>query len=114
MSTSPSTGWKITRLGQQCVLGKFTTEVKKTIHLNLIFRITDNDGRAKQFLTKDQFAVGTYRVHFDTKPYFDVLGVKTFYPYVEVMYKRFIIKPLSYIILSNFTFLLRLCFFRFM
>ena len=47
--------------------------------------MTDLDGRCSTLLNAEHvLSVGTYKVHFDTKVYFDALGVKGFYPYVDV------------------------------
>jgi len=34
-----------------------------------------------------EFTAGTYKLYFDTKSYFDGLGMETFYPYVEVVFQ---------------------------
>lgn len=51
--------------------------------------MTDLDGRCSTLLNAEHvLSVGTYKVHFDTKTYFDALGVKGFYPYVDVSLPR--------------------------
>ena len=46
--------------------------------------MTDLDGRCSTLLNAEHvLSVGTYKVHFDTKVYFDALGVKGFYPFAN-------------------------------
>ena len=48
---------------------------------------TDDDGRLRTLLQPGTpLAVTTYRLRFDTKHYFDDLGVQGFYPLVEVVF----------------------------
>ena len=48
---------------------------------------TDDDGRVKPFFLVDRpIADGTYRLVFDTEPYFSGLSVSCFYPQVTVVF----------------------------
>jgi 5-hydroxyisourate hydrolase len=48
---------------------------------------TDTDGRVKPFFLVDRpVADGTYRLVFDTEPYFSSLSVTCFYPQVTVVF----------------------------
>ena len=48
---------------------------------------TDTDGRVKPFFLVDRpIADGTYRLVFDTEPYFSALSVGCFYPQVTVVF----------------------------
>jgi len=48
---------------------------------------TNDDGRCTDLLHHDDFlAAGIYKMTFHTGPYFKSLGVKTFYPWVEVTF----------------------------
>ena len=50
-------------------------------------RVTNSDGRIPDLLRKDtSLKPGTYKMHFDTKAYFDQQDVATFYPYVEIVF----------------------------
>ncbi len=47
---------------------------------------TNNDGRLLDLLQADQLLkAGIYKLRFETKDYFDRLGLKTFYPFVEII-----------------------------
>lgn len=47
---------------------------------------TNNDGRLLNLLQADQLLKpGIYKLRFETKDYFDGLGLKTFYPFVEII-----------------------------
>ena len=48
-----------------------------------LHRVTNSDGRA-DLLRQDQFAVGVYKITFETSLYFSKTNTKTFYPYAEV------------------------------
>ena len=49
---------------------------------------TDIDGRISDFLNKDDLLhFGIYKMRFETKDYFDQQQVKTFYPYVEIIFE---------------------------
>jgi 5-hydroxyisourate hydrolase len=49
---------------------------------------TDADGRARDLLPAGApFAAGTYRLQFDTGGYFLTLGVRAFYPSVDVTFR---------------------------
>lgn len=48
---------------------------------------TNEDGRIPTLLADDAvLEVGIYRLKFETKEYFDKLGVQTFYPFVEITF----------------------------
>jgi len=50
--------------------------------------ITDQDGRIAQFLENSiKLPAGLYRMHFDTKSYFDSIAAKGFYPYVDIAFE---------------------------
>ncbi|ELU04386.1 hypothetical protein CAPTEDRAFT_223510 [Capitella teleta] len=55
---------------------------------------TNSDGRCPGLLTQSEFTAGTYKIHFNTKAYFNSLGIKGFYPYVEVVFE--IERPLEH------------------
>ena len=48
--------------------------------------VTNDDGRVSDLLSADAGSLqpGTYRLHFDTRPYFESTGRETFYPAVVV------------------------------
>jgi 5-hydroxyisourate hydrolase len=49
--------------------------------------VTNADGRIANLLDKETvLPVGIYKMHFAVQPYFDVLGVKAFYPFVEIVF----------------------------
>jgi 5-hydroxyisourate hydrolase len=48
---------------------------------------TDQDGRCPPLLNDAKLAAGTYRLHFDTAPYFAALRVETLYPFVEITFQ---------------------------
>jgi 5-hydroxyisourate hydrolase len=48
---------------------------------------TDGDGRVKSLLADDvALAVGTYRLTFETKSYFDARNIQSFYPHVTISF----------------------------
>ena len=47
---------------------------------------TNDDGRVTDLLNEGTLTVGTYRLTFATKPYFDAKGATTFYPEVVVTF----------------------------
>ena len=50
--------------------------------------ITNADGRIADLLDKDDLLhYGIYKMRFETKDYFDKKQVKTFYPYVEIIFE---------------------------
>ena len=49
---------------------------------------TNCDGRIADLLDKEVvLASGFYKMKFITKPYFDLSGTATFYPYVEIVFE---------------------------
>jgi len=50
-------------------------------------RATNDDGRASNFLSWDEFKPGTYKMHFATGEYFKEQKTETFYPYAEVVFE---------------------------
>lgn len=49
---------------------------------------TDNDGRLRDLLKQDEhLQAGIYKLRFETKDYFDQVQVKTFYPFVEIVFE---------------------------
>ncbi|NWJ05177.1 HIUH hydrolase, partial [Crypturellus undulatus] len=49
-------------------------------------RVTDADGRCQPLVAPGQPAAGTYKLLFETAPYWQGLGHSSFYPYVEVVF----------------------------
>ena len=48
---------------------------------------TNQDGRIPNLLRKDVILdPGIYKMRFQTKEYFDRLGVPTFYPFIEIIF----------------------------
>jgi 5-hydroxyisourate hydrolase len=48
---------------------------------------TNEDGRISDLLSKNQLLQrGIYKLRFETKDYFDKNQVRTFYPYVEIIF----------------------------
>lgn len=51
-------------------------------------KFTDNNGRIKDFLKQDgKSNIGIYKLTFHTNPYFESLGQKSFYPFIEVVFE---------------------------
>ncbi len=48
--------------------------------------ITDADGRCKTLLAEHALMAGTYRLRFQTSPYFAGRAVRTLYPFVEIVF----------------------------
>jgi 5-hydroxyisourate hydrolase len=48
--------------------------------------ITNSDGRIANLLNKELLELGTYKMRFETKGYFDKMKGATFYPYVEIVF----------------------------
>lgn len=51
-------------------------------------KVTDSNGRIKDFLQEEtgKNNQGIYKLTYYTKPYFDQLGVTSFYPFIEVVF----------------------------
>ncbi|CAN5175939.1 hydroxyisourate hydrolase [soil metagenome] len=50
--------------------------------------ITNDDGRIKDlFGTTENLTYGIYKMRFETKDYFDKKQIKTFYPFVEIIFE---------------------------
>jgi len=48
---------------------------------------TNADGRIPDLLQKDVILpYGTYKLHFEIRPYFERLGEQSFYPFVEIVF----------------------------
>jgi 5-hydroxyisourate hydrolase len=47
---------------------------------------TDDDGRISNLLDGDSLAPGTYRLCFETGPYFAAAGITAFHPVVEIIF----------------------------
>jgi len=53
----------------------------------LVIGTTDEDGRIPDFLQEDAvLEPGVYRLRFETKEYFEKLGIQTFYPFIEITF----------------------------
>eukprot|EP00091_Calanus_sinicus_P003526 TRINITY_DN13699_c0_g1_i1.p1 TRINITY_DN13699_c0_g1~~TRINITY_DN13699_c0_g1_i1.p1 ORF type:complete len:121 (-),score=3.49 TRINITY_DN13699_c0_g1_i1:235-597(-) len=44
-------------------------------------RVTNDDGRASNFLSWEEFQPGTYKMHFSTGQYFKERATESFYPF---------------------------------
>ena len=52
--------------------------------------MTNNDGRIPDLLPQDKnLKPDTYKMVFETKPYYDKMNIKTFYPKVEIIFNTF-------------------------
>lgn len=50
--------------------------------------VTNEDGRISDLLEKDtNLATGTYRMFFETKPYYDRLERSSFYPRIPIIFE---------------------------
>ena len=50
--------------------------------------VTNDDGRIGALLAQDKVLdAGIYRMHFDTKAYFDANNETGFYPYVDIVFE---------------------------
>ena len=50
--------------------------------------ITNTDGRIPDLIKTDAvLPLGTYKMNFDIKPYFDSLKTETFYPTVDIVFE---------------------------
>ncbi len=50
--------------------------------------ITDKQGRLGNLLKEDEELLpGIYQLNFDTRHYFDSLEIKSFYPFIEVVFE---------------------------
>ncbi|MDB5228243.1 MAG: uraH [Bacteroidota bacterium] len=50
--------------------------------------MTNEDGRISDLFTKEtELVTGIYKLHFDTKRYFDETSVESFYPFVEIVFE---------------------------
>lgn len=49
---------------------------------------TDENGRIKDFLKQEGTSnIGIYKLTFHTSPYFNSLGKKSFYPFIEIVFE---------------------------
>jgi 5-hydroxyisourate hydrolase len=48
---------------------------------------TDADGRLRTLMPAEALLVGTYRLIFETKPYFAGLAVRAFYPSIAITFE---------------------------
>ena len=53
---------------------------------NIKNSISDDNGRCNNFIMLEDFKSGIYKLIFQTSTYFDSLGVKSFFPYAEVVF----------------------------
>ena len=63
--------------------------INSVLTMNDITRVTNDDGRASNFLSWEDFRPGTYKMHFATGQYFKEKQTETFYPYAEVIWRTF-------------------------
>ena len=50
--------------------------------------VTNNDGRIPDLLKEDiVMEWGTYKLRFETKPYFIQQSVQAFYPFIEIVFE---------------------------
>ena len=47
---------------------------------------TDADGRCKTLLGNNPLAAATYKLRFNTAPYFHALSLPSLYPYIEIVF----------------------------
>ena len=85
-SPSPCSGWGARPPGPSWCRGDETWGITLLITWahNTVHRVTNEDGRASNFLSWDDFKPGTYKMHFATSQYFKEKLTETFYPYAEV------------------------------
>lgn len=72
----PATGVRITLARHEGDATGRTTEIAS--------RVTDTDGRVTDLLPPGPAPVGTFRLTFDVKTYFEALGQRCFYPSVTI------------------------------
>lgn len=50
-------------------------------------KITDKDGRISDFLNSEKANLGIYKLTYYTSDYFKKSGIKSFYPFIEVVFQ---------------------------
>ncbi|CAL8116385.1 unnamed protein product [Orchesella dallaii] len=50
-------------------------------------QVTNKDGRVARLISQAEFTPSSYKLNFNTKSYFESLGQKTFYPYIDVVFQ---------------------------
>ncbi|MEC5396081.1 hydroxyisourate hydrolase [Riemerella anatipestifer] len=74
----PATGVKIT----------LSKKDKDNKWIKIDEKSTDDNGRIKDFLKQDGTNnIGVYKLTFHTSSYFETLGQKSFYPFIEVVFE---------------------------
>ncbi|WP_455586853.1 hydroxyisourate hydrolase [Bacteroides sp.] len=48
--------------------------------------VTNDNGRIADFLPDTRDNTGTYKLHFETEPYFKQQNLESIYPYVEIVF----------------------------
>lgn len=51
--------------------------------------LTNPDGRFSNFLSRDDFTAGRYKLHFDVDRYFELRKQESLYPFIEVKFYYF-------------------------
>lgn len=53
----------------------------------VVSKVTDDNGRIPDFLPTNKDNTGIYKLKFETEPYFLSQGLKSIYPFVEIVFK---------------------------
>lgn len=76
----PAENVKITL--QKLIDGEWITDAENC-------RLTNSDGRAKDFHQIGDSKIGVYKLRFDTNEYFKKIGSCRLYPFIEVIQAKF-------------------------
>lgn len=52
--------------------------------VNFIYSFTNPDGRCNEFISREDFKAGRFKLHFDVDKYFELRKLDTIYPFIEV------------------------------
>lgn len=70
-----------------CVDDRHQVSLFKFVDSNWVLiheSVTNADGRCAEFLQRDAFRSGRYKLHFDVEKYFKSIRTATIYPFIEV------------------------------
>ena len=85
--SSPCMPWEANKPGPSYRAGRTSKNLLLEMQI-LIVRVTNDDGRASNFISWEDFKPGTYKMHFATGQYFKEKNTETFYPFAEVSQKK--------------------------
>lgn len=85
-------------VASKCACIYFLRNVNSNNNEMIYCSVTDAGGRMLNLVTPDEFPIGVYKLVFQTGKYYEAKNSSTFYPYLEILFKKSTLNPILIVV----------------